>query len=363
MRASKSYVLASLVLLLACNDEGEKGPLPDWSDGYEEPTSDGGISDAGHLPIFGTLAMEIPESVQYPVRLYRKGNQNLPCAIDEQAAADFEERDIECMLDINELDLFVLGFEYRAVAADGMCDFVLHGGPMFATFPVGMGPAVVSYTRHEDDSVSEEVNAEAGQPKCPFDHAPNGPDCCYGDYILVVTSAATGLETVSHHSWGQIGDLAECYEGGAFYGSDLPIAGNGFPADRIVHVDRGGYSDIRAFGGISGTHPRISYPLANFYDPDDHGGQAPEPFLAPGAREHYELTCLDDAEEIVARIRLTVREWNEVREHERSGDPDTEGTEPDWETPINDLLDWKDVAAIDEGDFPLVRRPEAMNGL
>lgn len=355
MRPSKQYALLSLTLgcVVGCQEEGAQEPLPDWSDGYEIAPADGGY--AGALPEDVSMAITVPADVQYPVRLYRDGTDDEPCVVDADSD-DFAERDIHCTMDMNELDLFVLGVRFDTLAAPGMCDFVLHSAPLFATFPIGEGPLEVSFTRHEDGSVSNETSSQAGEPHCPFDHRPAGPNCCYGNYTLEETSAMTGLTAVSQRSWGSLGDLAPCYEGAAFYGTDLPISANGFPADRIVYVDRAGYADTREFDGLSATHPRISYPLANYYDPDDHGGQAPAPLRALFAEPDYVFHCLDDAEESVARIRLSVREWNEEREFDRRGDSDTEGTERDWETPLNDVRDWRDIVGDDA--YPLIARPE-----
>lgn len=305
-----------------------------------------------------SLALAVPASVMHPLRIYRRGTDDEPCVADLESE-DVGDRDIECMLEIDELDLFVLGVSFDTIASKGACDFVQHGAPMFAAFPVGEGPTTVAYTRYEDGSVTNEVNAEAGEPKCPFDYSPTGPNCCYGDYTLEVTSATNDVMTVSHGSWGTFNDLAPCYEGAAFHGTDLPISANGFPADRIVYIGGDAYSETRAFAGLSGTHPRISYPLANYYDPEDHGGQAPAPFRDAAAREQYEFFCLDDAEEMIGRIRLTVREWNEEQEFDRRGDPDSQGEERDWGTPLNDVADWRDIAP-DADSYPLIARPKAM---
>ena len=84
-------------------------------------------------------------------------------------------------------------------------------------------------------------------------------------------------------------------------------------------------------------------PLANHYDTADHDGQAPAGLRGAWARPYYTFECYDNAEELLARVRLVVREWNEESQLDASGDPDTEGTEPVSGTPLNDRRDWADA--------------------
>jgi hypothetical protein len=56
----------------------------------------------------------------------------------------------------------------------------------------------------------------------------------------------------------------------------------------------------------------------------------------------YLLECLDQAEEIKARIRFMIREWNQDPITE-GGDPDVTGSDPNFPgNPINDRMDWLD---------------------
>jgi hypothetical protein len=55
------------------------------------------------------------------------------------------------------------------------------------------------------------------------------------------------------------------------------------------------------------------------------------------------VECVDNADEVLARIQFDVREWNEKAQLAQDGDPDTTGTEPYWNTPVNDFDDWADL--------------------
>ena len=56
----------------------------------------------------------------------------------------------------------------------------------------------------------------------------------------------------------------------------------------------------------------------------------------------------------MARIRVQIREWNEVAEFEleAAGDPDTSGVEPNWGASVNDYRDWLDMTTTYLDAFP-----------
>ena len=92
---------------------------------------------------------------------------------------------------------------------------------------------------------------------------------------------------------------------------------------------------------MSDKYP-YNVPLANYFDPAHHSDD--EPISHPTPWEFY---CLDDAQENIAHIEVWVREWNEEVEFDADRNPDTLGTEANWNLPrtddINDVPDWKDL--------------------
>jgi hypothetical protein len=358
MRASERTlapcVLAALCLLVACGeDEGERDPLPDWRDGYDYsgPDFDGDEGQDGGVPApDDTFAIAVPDSVTHPMRIHRAGSEDAPCAIEQREQVE----ELECVMEINELDLLVLGVQYETIAPEGMCDFVIHGAPLFQTYEIGIGPSEVAYTKHPDESFTDEVNSELGKPQCPYDYGDEGgPNCCLGTYTLSVTSAETGETATGTRSWG--GDPGSCLDGAGYWCGD-PLSDGNIPLDLIVYTDRSEYREVRDCEGISDVYGSTVVPYANYYDPDDHGGGPPAAFTGTLAREDYIFECVDDADEIIARIRLKIREWNEEAEFDDRGDPDSVGTEPVWETPIDDYLDF---GALTPGPdtYPGYRRP------
>ena len=342
--------------LLACKkeDDAERKPLPDWSDGYEQssPISEGGVSveDAGlerpDAPE-DAFAVLVASDVEYPARLLKAGT-NDACAVPRGAPNE----PIDCILDHDELDLNVLGFALDVVAPKGMCDFFEYSGYLFENWEVGTGPTEVSFTVHEDGTFSDEVNSENGVPQCAFNYeAKYGkpfPNCCLGSYVVTIKSEMSGLENEVPGLWGN--NIARCYEGGAFYFERAVLSADGFPLDEVIYVGGEAHTERYKFNGISAQHI-TNLPLANYWDPEDLDGEMPAPLRGVASRPDYVFTCEDAAAEWRAVVRVHVREWNEEVEFDAERDPDTIGLESGWGTPINDLVDWGDAAA-DSVTFP-----------
>lgn len=348
--------------LLACGDEStEREPLPDWSDGYERdaPTAggDGGVEppvDRPDAPA-DSFALLVSREVEYPTRLRRAGT-NDPCAVSRGAPREA----IDCVLDVNELDLSALGFAVDVVAPKGLCDFVLYDGFLFENWRVGAGPTVVSYTVEGDGTFSDEVNSKNGDPRCEYDYSwqyadvLDAPNCCTGSYTLEITSKQSGKTSESTEQWNP--ELGRCYEGGAHYFTDVVLSGDGFPLDQWFYVGGAAKTKTYEFEGISDEH-FTNLPLANYWEPQDHEGDMPAAYRGAYSRPYYSWVCTDDAEEWRAHIRLQVREWNEEAEYDVDGNSDTSGVEPGWGTPINDLEDFADRTpdAISFPELPPVR--------
>lgn len=369
-------IACAVVLGSACGGEQKRKPLPDWSHGYEQGgplaapqggagavgagTTDGGIADAAmpdqNAPPPDTFAIRMASSVTWPLRIRNRdaveAGRTEPCAIEPASrATELEfasEKKIRCIIDTDELDLHQLGLKFDVVIPKGMCDFLLRVPYIYENFEIGVGPSDVSYTLQEDGSFTDEVNSIDGKPYCQYDYkffAETLPNCCYGGYTKKVTSAKTGKVSVTSGKWGG-GKLGECYYGGGYLDTHASYDTEGFPVAETVYLGRAAWVQSEEFKGPDGAY-ESNVALADYYDPDDHGGMAPAAQRGQFARQHYEYYCLDDAEENIAYIQITVREWNLEAEFDKDGDPDTVGIEPGWALPftedINDWTDWKDL--------------------
>ena len=350
--ARVSVALALLGAVGACQNQQERTPLPDWSDGYDIERDGGADGSVISVPT-GGFGLAIPSAVDYPARLYEVDSHEAPCAI---SLGDADHNDIRCILDMDELDLFVLGFQLDVLTPRGGCDFVLYQPYIYESWPIGAGPEDVSFNVQDDQTFSDEVNSENGVPVCPFDYrrtTADGPNCCTGDYTLTRTSAKTGKVSEEHLNWG--GPDPECLDGAAFLRDGASFDANGFPLDPIYRVNRQEQVIHIKHQSLSDKYLGVNIPLANYWD--DADGAPPGALSSSLARPDYTFLCLDDAEEVQGRIRLQVREWNEEVEFDAKGDPDTSGSEAKFDSPVNDLLDWKDMADQNV-DFPRVLRPK-----
>ena len=359
-----TLIALALSVVAGCDDtEKDREPLPDWSEGYDigRFDIDAGPSDSGagsdsdsgvvrHPDVPpGHFALAIPEDTPYPIRLRRTGSNNAPCSFP----AAGERNEITCTLDMDELDLWVLGLKYDVVVPEGMCDFLYYRSYMYANWKVGPGPSEVSYTKHADGTYSDEVNSENGRAVCDFDYtdrysaAFDAPNCCQGGYSLTITSAESGESSTSSHQWG--GDSSGCYYGAAFLDKEAVFTSDGFPTGKFLYVNREGLNKTIEYEGLSDKYAS-NVALANHWDPSEHDGM-PAALRADRASPYYEFLCLDDADEILGHIRLVVREWNEEVEFDKDGNPDSEGTETGWGTPLNDITDWADLTPGDD-TFP-----------
>lgn len=344
------------LVLVAC-DSRPREPLPDWSAGYEDAGTHDGFGDAATPPTPGetpvNFALVVPQSVTWPVRLGLASDITLPCAVTaSDGQAGFEVgREIDCLMDVNELDLYVLGVRYDIHVPEGMCDMLLHIPYVHANYALGVGPDRVAYTVETDGTYSDELNSMNGKPYCPYDHSridPRAPNCCFGTYTLQITSRESGNITSEQRTWG--GRRGDCFYGGGYVQEGASFDPQGLPMSYFVHTEADVHVEHVVFEGISDKYSS-NLALANYFDPDDHGGSAPAGLTAPGARPYYQAECLDDAGEIIARIRLSVREWNEEAEFFGGGDPDTTGIEPGWQSGLIDIDDLSDWATQTPGDI------------
>jgi hypothetical protein len=164
-----------------------------------------------------------------------------------------------------------------------------------------------------------------------------------------VKSAKTGEVNVTYGEWGG-GKLGECYYGGGYLDTMAKFDVAGFPVWQSIYLGRQPWVQHEDFKGIEGLYVS-NVALANFHDPADHGDMAPAALRGEFATPDYNYYCVDDAEETIAHIRVQVREWNEEVEFDADGDPDTTGTEPGWEMPLDDWTDWATLTPGSK-DFP-----------
>lgn len=363
--ATVACACAIAAAFVACGGDDKRSALPDWSDGYEQggpiavPTGgDGGVADAGvdaggmpddNPPPPNTFAIRMAKKVRWPMRIRDlkalDKDRTVPCYVKPgpiETELDFAPtKKIECLVDMDEYDLYINGLQFDVVVPKGMCDFLLRVPYWFVDYEIGFGPTQVSWTVSKDGKFSNEIASKDGVPLCAYDHSgdeSDAPNCCLGSYTLTVTDAQ-GETTTTSKRWG--GGSCDCVCGANYFDKNNSVSEGGCPVAEAIYVGRQAFVQHEDYGNISEKFGSNAA-LANYYEPSADGG-VPGGLADPAAHPMYEYYCLDDAEENIAHIGVVVREWNEEVEFDKDGDPDTIGTEPGWKLPtdaIDDIPDW-----------------------
>lgn len=335
-----------LPLILACQDDGVRPELPDWSDGYESdccPGGDDATTDGPTIPYGDTFGLFAAEWGGYRSRVHRTGATNVACEV-EPGADPSGYQQMDCTLDVPELDLYGAGLYFDFTVPEGACDHLVYMHYMYEAWEVGVGPTEVVLVKDADGNILSEVNAVGGNPYCAYNYSfydSDAPNCCLGSYIVYAEDAETGARSIdSSGNWD--GNPADCYAGAAYEDPEAVFTADGWPTQRIVNLWGAPFSKRFQFDLLGDLHAtNVNY--ANYFDRADHDGSVPAGFTGDWVEATYRFACYDAAEELLARLDLVVREWNEVDEWEADGDPDSDGTEPTTGLPLNDRRDWADA--------------------
>ncbi|MFZ3229051.1 MAG: hypothetical protein WA160_02510 [Pseudobdellovibrio sp.] len=266
--------------------------------------------------------------------------------------------DVTCLVEAHELDLYFNGASLSVNLPAGYCDYMVQEPYYyFKTLP-GIGPPTPAYFT-------------TGSPPCSFDHsASEGPNCCTGKYISA-PSATTG--EVKSGSYG--GKYENCLDGPTYATDNKDENGN--PKYSIQDTTAAGFTTLLKLSSPLSRSANSNASVANYFSPPEHthvssGLAATDLFgytTAPIAFDkqidnsdiahiktyrpnpYYAYTCYDQNQEVKARIRIMIREWNINSELHQGGNPDVGGTEANG-SPINDWLDWKDFGDISNTLFP-----------
>jgi hypothetical protein len=301
------------------------------------------------------------------------GTTNLTTECRIQSTATGIDKDIFCIAEVEELDLFFNDLTIQYHVPPSMCSYVRFIPYHFYVFEAGDGPSATSHEILDDGSINDVLNTINGEPQCTY-KITDGHNCCTGTYSKTVTTYSAGVPDIvtTTESWG--GSVNSCLDGPAMSTEWSSYMGtDGKPRARLEYVEGSGFNNtFKILSGISQSFSgNIPYTgnifAANFYNPSDHPAATGPGFVsAPydgdrpvGLRipdnvdiddrympeDSYVLSCLDRADEVLARIRLMVREWNDDP-IASGGNPDDVGTDPGFpDDDLNDRNDWLDYGA------------------
>lgn len=357
-------LLALLVLpfLVACEDESSGSgnvTLPSIGDSPIDSTPVGDIDESG---FWVTVASE-----EFPTFDHLNGDLSTRCIVP---STETGQQVLDCIIDINEGDLYLYDLELQYNAAPSMCENVTiypswhwnesaGQGPISVTIDVdATGPTEVvtacSATDQAMNVTTCALNPELTNvtnptgPTCIYNHLTSGgKNCCFGDYTLTINkTTGSGLQPpdINPTSWGE--SVTECLGGPVRNGNwDSFAEGSGYPTGLISPVPEGGglnasitlkansatttsafstYANFAEFGtGTSNAHNHDGYVSATTsnlpyaFDPvDDYDGSIFANLFGSSASglykgsEYFLVRCQDDGFEVKHEIRVRIREWN-----------------------------------------------------
>lgn len=284
----------------------------------------------------------------------------------EECKAESGE-DITCITEAKELDLYYNGIQIQYNIPSTLCSYVRFQPFYYFARLGGTGPTAVL----TDTDSAGAVGVDPGNTgtitgpattTCQYDYTseiPAGPNCCEGTYTTVArtwnaTTNSYDVEAPSLASWG--GAISNCLLGPAM--DTQTKAKNGFPRPTITYVDGTGLNaTYKIAAPIENARGGNIY-LANYFAAADHAGAPhagyPAAFYPTGSiatSMYYQWECVDRSEEVIARIRLQIREWNtdaafaDMENTPTGYDVGSTEAAPFSAYDNNDFYDWKDVGS------------------
>lgn len=271
-----------------------------------------------------------------------EGDWTAPC----KATASQVDQDLRCIVEVEELDLYLLGFTINYNFPWPTCSYAEIKPYYYYRYEPGIGPLTVDMDFDPSDG-SYTITGTAGATNataslngatltCDKDYSqtitPAGPNCCAGTYFTSIRDISTGITTYGSGSWG--GELSNCLVGPAV--DTQPKSTANYPVSTVTYL-RGTtlnssytVNSPNSKGYFSNVYAANYFSAAPTYDLLS----APVPIQGPGGiipstQPWYEFTCRDHASEIVHRIYLLVRPWSVDSEFalQSSGTFDLSGTQ------------------------------------
>lgn len=278
---------------------------------------------------------------------------------EEPCRAEVGE-DIECILESDEEDLYHYGAGFEFNVPPDMCEYIYQVPYLYYGLSVGNGSSVVTSDTVGSQSGSDlnsdgdlaDANELDDPLKCQHDHTPDFPNCCEGTYTRInrtwngvsydINSVTTG------NSWG--GKAASCIDGPAQKIGDWPKNKAGTATTRTQWTYGVGskltYEVYAPISSKSGGPRGSNIFAASWYDTADHLGTDPTAYI-----QGDQIACLDRDGELIARIRLFVRDWNTKEAFDARVDNPDDHSLTGFEDPpftnflLNDWEDWKDIGS------------------
>jgi hypothetical protein len=369
-RRAIAVILTSLMVFsVGCGEEEKKkGMISLPSTEEPEPI----ILD---FKVQTTLPFYVPHSVH---RSSDGDNWSTPCRIPTTSALGTS---INCLLEINELDLWFQSFDFKVEVPPNMCEYVVAEGFWFFQYEPGIIPSnsTVTITFEDDEEpvvafdppttdITVTFDAEGDpQVNCRFDYSNSGgPNCCSGKTVvteITITTPEGGCDPEETRlatpiDWG--GKIGNCAAGPGAHADNIfgRSKDQNIPISQIFDTKRGRTLSMTIASSASGADSGLPF-FTNRYSANWLKNRAADGLPAPmsmtfggvtlGEPDYY-WSCVDGAFEEKARISLQIREWNTFAEFDRASrrltspppNPDVDERAPGGSAADNAFWDWDD---------------------
>jgi hypothetical protein len=285
---------------------------------------------------------------------------NTPCTASKNQSVD-------CYLDAEELDLYFHGVTLQYNVPSTLCTYLRFRSYYFVRYPVETSPTLVNVDTDRFGRICHDANSngtcEVGEEdqRCAYDYSGNGgPNCCEGRYTQVSrgwnsVDNVYGDPVVTELTYG--GKYGNCLDGPAT--QTHPKDSSNVPLGILSFVEGTGLNELYEIKSPIAQGHRSNAFIANFFSPLDHGGGTPAgltPTSAVVPEPMFRWQCLDRSDDVIAEIKLFIREWNtKVMFDNRVANPtgyDETGPEDSPFGPVNmknDRFDWRDWNTVYPG--------------
>ena len=266
---------------------------------------------------------------------------NRPCRVNSNDIANASgEIDIRCYLDGEEEDVYFNSLKLKATVGPGICEYVEYAPYYFWYFPpyktTGQSFTVVEgCTPPGGNPPGSSTKKPTRSQVCTGDHtADKGPNCDEGGYSVTTISYGTNPASGVCEQQSSVNEQVSC-EGqktNCIAGPLTDLLSETKIQDgqrsQIYQTSTEPYSKTWSVTNYpdaksdlstmrvanAGAANRCSFSNANNVDTWVNATSAIEPIVSPWgeSQPYYTFHCLDSAQEIKARIRIVVREWDKA---------------------------------------------------
>lgn len=262
------------------------------------------------------------------------------CQVDVTLANQSTPKDIQCYLEVGELDLWMTDFTINWSAPVANCPYFLENSYWFWQFQPGTGPATLEYNVNPSGVAYwgafppvAGAHLVGSGAACNYDYTAMkptaGPNCCMGSYVATVhTYDATGAvtDTTVQGDWG--GQWGNCAGGPATYDTKFYRTTDTNEPVPLITWAGGGLTGKTAVKSPGSRRNRMDMSVANYVKTPPIDATTYAVATGHSPNPYYEFMCLDGAYAVMGRIRLSVRKWDLMSELGKNGNGDPALTDP-----------------------------------